>query len=474
MRPHLSAAAFVLAALLTTLFSWPAHAQTPAPAKKPNILFIAVDDLNTRIGCYGDKVTKTPHIDKLAGRAMRFDRAYCQYPLCNPTRASLLTGRRPDTTQVYGNTRHFRETLPDVVTLPQLFQKGGYVTARTGKIFHNILDDKQSWDIGGEPPIIRPKQKPGAGDYWKALDAKDETQKDSQTATEANGLLDRLKEKPFFLAVGFAKPHVPLAAPKAYFDLYDVNAIPLPPAVSGKGEDLSQIPKAALRANFDLFRARTATPAEAREAIEAYHACTSFMDAQVGRVLDHLDKLGLRESTIVVFWGDHGWHLGEHGLWSKMSLFEESARVPLLIATPGGKKSVTARLAEFVDIYPTLGEMAGLPLPEGLEGSSLVPLLSAGKRAWKKAAFTQVQGGGGMGRAVRTERFRYIEWEKTGEAQLYDHDTDPQEYVNLAKNPEHAATVAEMKRLLKEGWRAALPPASTAKADPARSGGEKK
>lgn len=302
-----------IALLLLLLASAPGQAQQAG--KRMNVLFIAVDDLNTRLGCYGDKVVRTPHIDKLAARALRFDRAYCQYPLCNPTRASLLTGRRPDATKVYENQTSFRQALPDVQTLPQLFKENGYTTARVGKIFHGGIDDLPSWDIGGEesggPRQARPRPgpgQPGPGDFWRATDLKDTATQDGKTATTAAQLLERLQgnkttsdaARPFFLAVGFLKPHVPFVAPKPYFDRHDLTA-----------------------------------------------------------------------------------------------------------------------------------------------------------------AFTQVLAGGKMGRTVRTERWRYIEWEASGEAQLYDHHNDPHEYKNLAKDPAHAATVAEMKQRLKNGWRAALPPKGT-------------
>ena len=430
------------------------------------MLFIAVDDLNTHLGCYGNPIVKSPCIDRLAARSLRFDQAYYQYPLCNPTRSSLLTGRRPDTTKVYENLTYFRTTLPDVQTLPQMFKAHGYTTAHTGKVFHGGIDDAPSWDIGGHkynPNRPRP-QRPGPGqpnpaDRWEAVAQADDQLPDGKTANQAVELLEQLRDKPFFLAVGFLKPHVPLVAPKKYFDLYSPDQIPLPVYYEKGGEDLSSVPKAALRPNFDLFRLGQPTSDKALQGIAAYYACISFTDAQVGRVLDKLDQLKLTDKTIVVLWGDHGWHLGEHGLWSKMSLFEESCRVPLLIAVPGKRSGASQRLAEFVDLYPTLGELCGLKLPDGLEGTSLVPLLNEPKRPWKQAAFTQVRSGRIMGRAVRTERWRYMEWDGgAAGTQLYDHENDPHELKNLAADPKHAETVAEMKRILKEGWHAARPP----------------
>jgi iduronate 2-sulfatase len=438
------------------------------PLRKPNVLFIAVDDLNNHLGCYGNSIVKSPHIDRLAARGMRFDRAYCQYPLCNPTRSSLLTGRRPDTTRVYENQTYFRTALPDVQTLPQILKAHGYTTARTGKIFHGGIDDAASWDIGGQkfnpdrprPPRPAPGQ-PNPADRWEAVDQTDDQLPDGKTAIRALELLDELKDKPHFLAVGFLKPHVPLIAPRKYFGLYKAEQMPLPTYYQEGGEDLSRVPRAALRPNFDLFRLAQPAPAKAREGIAAYYSCISYTDALVGRLLDRLEQLKLTDKTIVVLWGDHGWHLGEHGLWSKMSLFEESARVPLIISVPGKKAGATTRLAEFVDLYPTIAALCGAKLPDGLEGRSLAPLLDEPRRPWKSAAFTQVRSGNIMGRAVRTERWRYIEWDggKAG-IQLYDHELDPHELKNLAGDPAHADTAARMKKHLLDRWQAALPPAS--------------
>jgi iduronate 2-sulfatase len=442
--------------LLQSMAAAPLAAQGKRP---PNVLFVAVDDLNVHLNCYGFKAVKSPNIDALAGRAMRFDRAYCQYPLCNPSRSSLLSGRRPPRTKVDNNTTWFRDTIPDVVTLPQHFREHGYFTAKTGKIFHDGLDDPKAWDVGGTPHVVQQARTGQAkldrekrADRWEKVEGEGENEPDYKTATEAVELLERKHDKPFFIAVGFRKPHVPFIAPKKYFDLYDPNRMELPPdfapRVAGTGP--------AYRPNFDLFIRRDAPPPLARQGIAAYFAAISFMDAQLGRVMAALDRLGLRDNTIVSLFGDHGWHLGEKGMWSKMTLFEVGVHAPLLISTPGmktaGKNCATP--VEFVDIYPTLADMAGLPVPSGLDGRSLRPLLTDPQSKWDKLAYTYQVRGEIRGVTVRNRRFRYTEWDQ-GRAgtELYDEDADSAEMHNMAADPKYAATVKDMKaQLVGHGW----------------------
>ncbi|MEJ7694964.1 sulfatase [Daejeonella sp.] len=441
----------------------PLYAQSAAK-KKYNVLFIAVDDLNTDIGCYGHPLVKTPNIDALAKRGIRFSRAYCQFPLCNPSRSSLLTGLNPDVTRVFNNTTFIRENIPDVVTIPQLFKNNGYYSARVGKVFHygvpgdigtNGMDDSISWvqrinpkgrDKAEENKITNliPGRALGSTLAYLTAEGNDEEQTDGKVATEAIKLMQQNKNEPFFLTVGFFRPHSPYVAPEKYFDKYPLDKIVLP---QEPANDLEDIPEAAFftkPANWGLSATKR------KEAIRAYFASISFMDAQVGRVLDALDKLKLGDKTIIVFWSDHGYNLGEHGQWMKQSLFEKAARVPLLISVPGGLKGkVSGRTVELVDLYPTLAELCNLPVTQKLSGKSLKPLLLNPDAKWDRPAYTQLVRGKFSGRSIRTERWRYTEWDggKAG-MELYDEVNDPGEINNLAKKPMFAATVKELSELL--------------------------
>jgi arylsulfatase A-like enzyme len=449
-----------------------------APAPKYNVLFIIADDLRPTLGAYGNKIIKTPNIDALAARGTRFDHAYTQFPLCNPSRSSLLNGRYPTQTGVMDNNTYFRTKHPDYVTLPEYFKKNGYATLRSGKIFHGGIDDQISWTEGGEPvnpaiinrppsrialgtapsdqpelPSRNPNPSESGSDRIVVLDGDGESHGDYKVATRAIEYLGRHRDKPFFLAVGFVKPHSPPTAPKKFFDLYNPEKIPLPSDFAIRPTTPAGFPELSVsKRNADLFIGRDASPKEAREMIRAYYASTSFMDAQVGRVIEELDRLGLRENTVIVFWGDHGYHLGEKGKWSKAySLFDVALRVPLIVAVPRGKAQVTRRTVQLLDMYPTLAELCGLPPPQKIAGRSFAPLLKKPNAAWNHPAFSVTMLQGKLGRSVRTERWHYVEWDEgRAGAMLCDMVKDPFELKNLAADPAHAKTVIEMKSLLKQ------------------------
>jgi len=441
-----------------------AAAAAAAPAK--NVLFIATDDMNNCLGCYGHPLVKTPHIDRLAARGVRFDRAYCQFPLCSPSRASLMTGLLPDHTKVYDLQYHFRKGLPDAVTLGQFFQKHGAFTARVGKIYHYGnpgqigtpgLDDPPSWQLALNPrgrdkdeenllTNHTPKRGLGSSLSFLAAEGTDEEQTDGKVATEVIRLMEENKERPFFIAAGFYRPHCPYIAPKKYFDLYPLDKIPAP---QFSREAAAAAPKPAL-ASTTPWPWFGVDELKAREAIRAYFAAISFVDAQVGRLLAALDRLGLTENTLIVFWSDHGYHLGEHGLFMKMSLYEESARVPLIFAGPGvtAAEKGCGRTVELLDLYPTLAEMTGHPVPEKLDGKSLRPLLENAAAPWDRPAISQVlRGKNNMGYSLRTERWRFTKW-ADGSLQLFDHHTDPLEEKDLAADPAKKPILAELEAKL--------------------------
>jgi len=460
--------------------------------ERPNVLFIAIDDLRPAVGCYGDAVAVTPNIDRLARSGTVFHRAYCQQAVCSPSRLSLMTGRRPDTIRVWDLNTHFREALPNVVTLPQHFKNHGYHTQSLGKIYHGggkPSKDPPSWslepeyDSVGAPQVRYALQDNLQGKGLKrsaaeAADVPDNTYLDGivcDTAVQTLGKLQQ-SDRPFFLAVGFRKPHLPFCAPQKYWDLYNRDKISLP--VVGQNPD--NAPELATRSWKEL-EGYTDIPKDGqisidkvRELRHGYYACVSYVDALVGRLLDELAKLELAENTVVVLWGDHGFHLGEQGLWTKANNYELATRAPLIISVPGhhrpGAKSDA--LVEFVDVYPTLADICGLESPQGVEGISLKPLLKDPEQAWKRAVFSQYprarsgsrhRGHGAvMGYALRTHRYRYVEWRdwKSNQVvarELYDHRFDPDESYNLAAESKHATTVQELAEMLERGWRSALP-----------------
>lgn len=438
-----------------------AHPVFATDTDKLNVLFIISDDMRTELGCYGSKLAKTPNIDRLATQGVRFDRAYCQYPLCNPSRTSMLTGRHPGTTGVLGNRTDFRALHPDWVTLPQLFKQNGYASLRTGKIFHGGIDDAISWSEGDPAERHAGRSSTNAtsqtrtndnrsarvqgSDRWIMLEGDGESHGDYRTADRAIGYLRENKGKPFFLAVGFVKPHSPPTAPKRFFDLWDVAKIPLPVDFAPRPTVPDGFPKAAIRPrNADLFIGRDATEQEAREMTRAYLASSAWMDWNVGRVIAELDRQGLRNNTIIVFWSDHGYQLGEKGKWSKAgSLFEQGNRTPYIVVDPRTKVAGQAceRIVQAVDFYPTLAELCGLSVSKEVEGRSLVPLLNNPKAEWRHPAFTVWSEDGKTyhGVAVRKERWRYAEFGPDGKngAMLFDQEADPHELKNLIDDPKH-------------------------------------
>lgn len=466
------------------------HAEISKPGRKPNVLFIMSDDMRVEIGCYGSRFgSKTPNLDALAKSGVRFDRNYCQFPLCNPSRASLLTGRNPTKTSVLGNRTDFRVAHPDWTTLPQLFKENGYVTVRAGKIYHGGIDDAQSWgetsDRGGTtddgsgtpvgktmviphaqipmpdgvlPPLPADNARAAYSDRIVVLDGNGEGHGDYLTADRTIENLRKYKDQPFFIACGFVKPHSPPTAPQRFFDLYDVDKIKLTPDFAAWPTVPPGFPSAAIRKrNADLFIGRGASEAEAKEVIRAYLASISWVDWNIGRVVGELDRLGLRDNTIIVFVADHGYQLGEKGKWSKAgSLFEMGTRVPLIISVPDarGNGQSSTRIVESLDIYPTLVELCGLPKQDEIEGLSLTSLLSNPSHLRERPAYSIWSEDGKTihGTAVRTEKWRYAEFGKDGinGAMLFDPHADPLEMKNLANDEKYKSVCVELSALTRK------------------------
>ncbi len=438
--------------------------QTSAQGKPYNVLFIAVDDLRPLLRCYGYPEMHTPNIDALAERGTLFNRAYCQFPVCNPSRASVLTGLRPDTVDVHDNTTDFRNTVPEAITLPQHFKAHGYHTRSVGKIAHGAAawEDELSWST----PIWRQRWKPidkKASPSWQALDVTDDELEDGKIASATVEILRQIRDREFFLAVGFNKPHLPFYAPSKYFDLYATQnfRILTNSTLPQNAPRIASNPK-SLRTYQDISTNPPLSDEKTLELTRAYAANISYIDAQVGRVLNQLNTLGLAENTVVVLWGDHGFHLGEHGLWRKNTLFEASLRSPLIVSVPNqahfGVK--TEAFVELVDIYPTLCDMCQLPIPTELEGISMAPVIQQPTRPWKTATFSQLSRGSSIdGYSMRTQRYRYTEWGQSGSrgVELYDYEANPDETVNIAGLPENAELVAHLSERLHAGWQAALP-----------------
>lgn len=446
-------------------------------ADKPNVLFIAADDMNCDLGAYGDPLVKTPNLDRLCKIGVRFDAAYCQQPLCGPSRASLMTGLRPDTLDMHTLKHELRQKNPNIVTLGQMFRNHGYYSARAGKIYHygnpsmigtDGNDDRATWDERHNPiGIDRSQQEKitryGAGREkdknlgismaWWDPESRDDEHTDGMVASKIIELISKKKDEPFFLAAGFFNPHCPYVAPKKYFDLYPIDQITMPDLAEAK-RDLEDVPAMAFMrdtTNWPYYF-KDVTVEQARKCKQAYFATISFVDAQVGRLLDALEEHDLMDNTIIVFWSDHGYFLGEKGLWYKRKAFERSARMPLIISVPGMRQNQhTNKPVELVDLYPTLADLCDLEAPANLEGQSLRPLLNDPETTtWTKPAVTQVwHNRKAWGYSIRTDRYRYTEWlEGRAGRELYDHAKDPNEITNLADDPQHEQTVAKLSNQL--------------------------
>lgn len=481
-----------------------AQASPASPSgSRPNVLFISCDDLRPEFGFLGNSVIQTPNIDRFASRATTFGRVYSQMSMCNPCRTSLLTGLRPDTTRIFDQDTHFRSVVPNTITLPQAFKNAGYETVAVGKIFHNTLPDPTSWSrpeaeiplnfayLNPETRARMDKRRERAramgrtdgfinaylrGPSTESFEAPDNLYEDGAIADAAINLLRELRGKqPFFLGVGFISPHLPFVSPKKYWDLYDRDTIPPAPNY--------YLPKAAprfslnrlteFRCHEDLVLAPDPSEGllpepQARLLKHGYYASVSFLDAQIGRLLDGLTALGLRDKTTVVLLGDSGWKLGEHGGWGKLTNYEIDTRATLIISLPGltPAAKIENRIVELLDLHPSMCELAGISPPPNLDGVSFAPLFRDAARPWKSAAFSQFPRGFSnriMGRAMRTDRYRYIEWidwydDVLIETELYDHQTDPQENVNIAVDQANAALVRSLAAQMKAGPKAALPP----------------
>jgi len=467
---------------------------------RPNVLLLCVDDLKPTLGCYGDPLAKTPNLDRLAARGVRFDLAFCNQSVCAPSRNNLLLGSRSTSIGIYDLGRHFRDVLPDAVTMTQHFMAHGYRAEAVGKVLHTghgNHDDRHSWSV---PTVVEkvveyldPKSSAGGqltreeayftnqklgnirdlprGAAWELSDVPDNAYADGRIADEGIRRLQAAAERtdtPFFLALGFVKPHLPLTAPKKYWDIHDPKAFPLAsyqldpegaPAYAGKsgGEIVNYAPLTVPNLRDEAIQ---------RRLIHAYYACASFSDAQIGRVLDEVDRLKLSDNTIIVLWGDHGWHLGDHGYWTKHTTYEQANRIPLIIVAPGVTQpgSASRQLAETVDIFPTLAELAGLPAPQGpqpIDGLSLVPVLRDPAKRVRDHAYHCYPRGQRMGRAIRTERYRLVEWkaigapQDTSEFELYDYGVDPLERKNLAGD--QPAVLAELRAILARHPEARMP-----------------
>ncbi len=447
--------------------------QSTHSAPRPNVLFIAVDDWNDWVGCLGHAQAKTPNVNRLAKRGLLFTNAHCVSPVCNPSRVALMTGLRPGTTGVYENGAVMRKVAPGVVTIPQHFRKHGYVAHGGGKIFHDVTPhydphsfNKYYWwhprgALGsarhGSPYSVEPDPEPVKRPArritsltkrnfdWAAIDRPETDWPDGKVADWAAGFLAKKHEQPFFLAVGLFRPHVPWYNPRKFVKRFPLEKIKLPLVKENDLDDLGPWAKARAH-DRNSKHDKVVEFGEWKPAVQAYLASISFSDAMLGRVLDALDAGPNARDTLIVFWSDHGYHLGEKGHWHKRTLWERSTRVPLIIVAPGVTRAETrcARPVSLLDLYPTLADLCGLPACAELEGQSLRPLLKNPKAEWKRPAVITWQKGN---HAVRSERWRYIRY-RTGEEELYDHQTDPNEWNNLANDPKLAELRKQMAKWL--------------------------
>lgn len=445
-----------------------------AAPKPPNILFIAVDDLRPQLGCFGHAETRSPNIDKLASRGTLFQRAYCNVPVCGPSRVSVLTGIRTN-----ANQWESKNLKTDYATLPAFFKKHGYHAISNGKVFHVMNDSKEDWsELPWRSVEIYYGKKDWAnynayglwqddessgktnprskrGPYCEAADVPDNAYQDGKVADKTIADLQRMKtlNEPFFLACGFWRPHLPFNAPKKYWDMYKRDEIKMAEN-RFRPENLPDPCRTSREIDgYGLTGPRKESDEFHKEARHAYYACVSYVDAQIGKVIQSLEDLGLAENTIIVLWGDHGWNLGEHNFWGKHNTLNNALHAPLVVCAPGTRKNNrTNRLVEFVDIYPTLCELAGLPVPRHAQGKSFVPLMNDPKQTWKPAVFSKWSGC----QAVKTDRYLYTEWKKGNKVShrmLFDHNVDPLENVNIAENPDAKETVEKLSRLLQGGWK---------------------
>lgn len=459
----------LLSFLASCLFASCSQQQAP-----PNVLFIIADDLTaTAVSAYENKACQTPNIDKLAAEGVRFTSTYCQYPVCGPSRASFMSGYYPSATTTYGYVSGRKNIGPDRKTWSQLFKENGYYTARVSKIYHmGVPIDIEKGSDGKDDPASWTEKFNSQGPEWQApgegelvqgnpdrtlpirggnvmtivkADGDDLVHSDGKTAEKASALIRQHKDKPFFLAVGFVRPHVPFVAPKDFFTPYPFEAAKLPPKIEGDWDD---IPKRGI--NYVTSVNGKMDEIQEKKAVAAYYASVAYMDAQVGKVLNTLKEEGLDDNTIVIFTSDHGFHLGEHRFWMKVSLHEESVRVPMIIKVPGKKPAVCHSFTELLDLYPTIAELAGLEYSENLQGKSLVETLDDPEKEVRDMAFSVSQGGKTF--LLRTKKWAYIQYDEDAAAgmELFDMEKDPKQYTNLALNPDYQEVVVEFQKKLKD------------------------